>query len=61
MPTSGDRTRLIADVVTGQVDVWAAARLPEGTDEPESCDYGNALTGGEDMGNGFGIAPEVTA
>ena len=33
------RTRLIADVVTGKLDVReAAARLPEETDEPEPLD-----------------------
>ena len=33
------RTRLVADVVTGKLDVRAAAaRLPEETDEPERLD-----------------------
>ena len=33
------RTRLIADVVTGKLDVReAAAELPDESDEPEACD-----------------------
>ena len=57
------RTRLIADVVTGKLDVCkAAANLLDEIDEPESCDHGYVLSdGGENMGNGFDVAPEVTA
>lgn len=43
------RTRLIADVVTGKLDVRAAAaRLPEETDEPESLDDVEALAEGDE-------------
>jgi len=43
------RTRLIADVVTGKLDVReAAAKLPEETDEPE--DFDDALAGDEEAG-----------
>jgi len=39
------RTRLIADVVTGKLDVReAAARLPEEAEEPEPLDVADALT-----------------
>jgi type I restriction enzyme S subunit len=49
------RTRLIADVVTGKLDVReAAAGLPDETEEPEPLDDAGALTEGdletEDMG-----------
>ena len=43
------RTRLIADVVTGKLDVReAAARLPDEDEEPEPFDEGGALTTGEE-------------
>ena len=43
------RTRLIADVVTGKLDVReAAARLPDEVEEPEPCDETDALTEGEE-------------
>ncbi len=46
------RTRLVADVVTGKVDVRAAARLPEETHEPEPLDDSDALTeGNEETGD----------
>ena len=47
------RTRLIADVVTGKLDVRdAAARLPDEAEEPEPLDGGEAL--GEDEAEGEG-------
>lgn len=43
------RTRLIADVVTGKLDVReAAAKLPDETGEPESLDEAESLTEGEE-------------
>ena len=43
------RTRLIADVVTGKLDVReAAARLPDGVDEPESLADADALEEGDE-------------
>ena len=43
------RTRLIADVVTGKLDVReAAAKVPEETDEPEPLDSAEALAEGEE-------------
>ena len=43
------RTRLIADVVTGKLDVReAAARLPDEVEEPEPLDETDAITDGED-------------
>ena len=43
------RTRLIADVVTGKLDVReAAARLPDEVEEPEPLDETDVLTDGED-------------
>ena len=43
------RTRLIADVVTGKLDVReAAARLPDEVEEPEPLDETDALTDVED-------------
>lgn len=43
------RTRLVADVVTGKLDVRAAAaKLPEETDEPERLDDEDALTEGDE-------------
>jgi type I restriction enzyme, S subunit len=47
------RTRLVADVVTGKLDVRAAvAKLPEEPDEPEPLDDADPLTDGdEEMGD----------
>ena len=43
------RTRLIADVVTGKLDVReAAARLPDEAQDPEPLDETDAITDGED-------------
>ncbi len=43
------RTRLIADVVTGKIDVRAvAAKLPDETDESESLDDADSLLGGDE-------------
>ncbi len=43
------RTRLIADVVTGKLDVReAAARLPDEVEELEPLDEADALIDGED-------------
>jgi len=43
------RTRLIADVVTGKLDVReAAAQLPDEADEPEPADEAEALLDGEE-------------
>ena len=42
------RTRLIADVVTGKLDVRAAAKLPEETDEPEVLDDADAFPEGDE-------------
>ena len=43
------RARLIADVVTGKLDVReAAARLPEDAEEPETLDEADALEGGDE-------------
>ena len=43
------RTRLIADVVTGKLDVRAAAaKLPDETDESESLDDADSLLGGDE-------------
>ena len=43
------RTRLIADVVTGKLDVReAASRLPDEVEEPELLDETDALTEGEE-------------
>ena len=54
------RTRLIADVVTGKLDVReAAARLPEEVEEPEPLDEAGAEYRREDHGaNDAGEAPE---
>ena len=42
------RTRLIADVVTGKLDVReAAGRLPDDAEEPELLDEATALTEGD--------------
>jgi type I restriction enzyme S subunit len=44
------RTRLIADVVTGKLDVReAAARLPDEAEEPEPLDEADDLTDAEDV------------
>ena len=44
------RTRLIADVVTGKLDVREeAARLPDEVEEPEPLDETEAITDGEDQ------------
>jgi type I restriction enzyme S subunit len=44
------RTRLIADVVTGKLDVREAALLlPDETEEPEPLDEAEALTDAEDI------------
>ena len=52
------RTRLIADVVTGKLDVReAAARLPEGVDERESPDEVEATDTGESADD-LEMAPE---
>jgi type I restriction enzyme S subunit len=43
------RTRLIADVVTGKLDVReAAANLPDGPDEAEALDEADAQADDED-------------
>ncbi len=42
------RTRLIADVVTGKLDVRAAARLPDEVEELEPLDEADALIDGEE-------------
>ena len=45
------RTRLIADVVTGKLDVReTAAQLPEEADDPDPLDDGFPLTDGTDDG-----------
>jgi type I restriction enzyme S subunit len=47
------RTRLIADVVTGKLDVReAAARLPDDVDEPEQFDEPELEGDVEDLGDG---------
>lgn len=46
------RARLIADVVTGKLDVRAvAARLPERAEEPEILDIADMLTGSDETGD----------
>jgi len=54
------RTRLIADVVTGKLDVReAAARLPEEAGEPEPLDEADALSDvEEDTADDLDEAPE---
>ena len=57
------RTRLIADVVTGKLDVReAAASLPDETDEPEARDDSEVLTEDEDniADSDLDVAPEET-
>ncbi|MGP1679951.1 MAG: restriction endonuclease subunit S, partial [Burkholderiales bacterium] len=59
------RARLIADVVTGKLDVRAAAaNLPVETDEPEAADGSEALTAGEEdaaVGNIDTLSEEANA
>ena len=57
------RTRLIADVVTGKLDVReAAAGLPDEVEEPEPFDETGALINGEeDPSDGLDTAPEEAA
>jgi len=55
------RTRLIADVVTGKLDVReAAARLPEEMEEPEPLDEADGVANGEedDAAAGLEAVPE---
>jgi type I restriction enzyme S subunit len=53
------RTRLIADVVTGKLDVReAAARLPDENDEPESLEEADALTNPDRTADDPDIVPE---
>jgi len=55
------RTRLIADVVTGKLDVReVAARLPDEPEEPESPDEAETLADSDDEGEGVDVdvAPE---
>ena len=53
------RTRLIADVVTGKLDVReAAARLPEEAEEPDPIDEAEALGGASEESAGDGLDPE---
>lgn len=58
------RTRLIADVVTGKLDVRAAAaRLPEEAEEPELLDEAEVEgdAGESDAGDGDGVPEEAEA
>jgi type I restriction enzyme S subunit len=59
------RTRLIADVVTGKLDVReSAARLPDETDQPGPLDEAEALSEGdepEDEADLHAVAGEVVA
>jgi hypothetical protein len=44
-PTCCSKARVIADVVTGKLDVReAAARLPDEAEEPELADEGDAIS-----------------
>ena len=53
------RTRLIADVVTGKLDVReAAARLPEEIEEPEPLDEAEVETDDEEAADDLDAAPE---
>jgi type I restriction enzyme S subunit len=53
------RTRLIADVVTGKVDVReAAARLPEEIEEPEPLDESEVANDVEEAAGNLDAAPE---
>ena len=55
------RTRLIADVVTGKLDVRAAANLPDESGEPEAPDDTDALAEGDELADGdVDPAPEET-
>jgi type I restriction enzyme S subunit len=52
------RTRLIADVVTGKLDVReAAARLPAEAEEPEPLDKAEALTEDDEDGTEADLEP----
>ena len=52
------RTRLIADVVTGKLDVRsAAARLPDEIKEPEPLDQADTLINGKEEPSGGLAAP----
>jgi type I restriction enzyme S subunit len=58
------RTRLIADVVTGKLDVReAAARLPDEAEDPEPLDEAEVEADAEesDAGNGDALAEEAEA
>ena len=57
------RTRLIADVVTGKLDVReAASRLPDEVEDPEPLDETDALTDGEEVpSDDLDAAPEEAA
>jgi type I restriction enzyme S subunit len=56
------RTRLIADVVTGKLDVReAAARIPDEPDKPEAADDGGALLDGDEDSDGTDVEAEETA
>ena len=57
------RTRLIADVVTGKIDVReAAAALPEELDDPDAAEAGRAEPdGGDDSRPELGLRMEVPA
>ena len=53
------RTRLIADVVTGKLDVReAAARLPEEIEEPEPLDESEVANDTEEAADDLDAAPE---
>lgn len=53
------RTRLIADVVTGKLDVReAAARLPEYVDEPEPSAVDDGKLDADEVADGLGAAPD---
>jgi len=54
------RTRLIADVVTGKLDVReAAARLPDEAEDPELLDKADAITDPEeDVADDLDAVPE---
>ena len=57
------RTRLIADVVTGKLDVReAAAGLPDEVEEPEPLDETDTLINGkEEPSDGLDTTPEEVA
>ena len=57
------RTRLIADVVTGKLDVRAvASKLPDEVEEPEPLDRADTvINGGEEPSNGLDAAPGEAA